>query len=417
VQTEQQFDGTGKLVSAYCSILNLTAGAIMATTTQHLSGKTTETSGIPWYLWCAALAVTSVTIGAHWDVSWHRSIGRDTFWTPAHIAIYMCGVLAGVACGYLIFYTTFGRRAEMKKGAVRVLGFSGPLGAFLAAWGGVAMITSAPFDNWWHNAYGLDVKIISPPHTLLVLGIFAVEIGSLFLIMSAMNRAHGDTKTFRHLQALLLYLAGLMLVLTMFFRIEYTLDVFQHQASAYLAVSLGVPLYYSAVWKAARHRWACTWMTAIYAAALCAFILILPRFPAQPKLGPVYQAVTNFVPPSFPMLLIVPAFLLDLLWSRIGERNRVLVALVSGPLFILSLVAAQWPFADFLMTKWAHNPFFAAGYLDYGTPSWSAEALRHFIAPEHGLVLWMGLGKASIYASISVWLGLMLGDWMRKIQR
>src|SRR6201987_5810450 len=272
----------------------------MAASTQHLPARIENTTSIPWYLWCSALAVTSVTIGAHWDVSWHRSIGRDTFWTPAHIAIYLCGVLAGIACGYLIFSTTFGRNQQLKDGAVRVMGFSGPLGAFLAAWGGVAMITSAPFDNWWHNAYGLDVKIVSPPHTVLVLGIFAVEIGSLFLIMSAMNRAVGDAKTFRRLQALLLYLAGLMLVLTMFFRLEYTLDIFLHKASAYIAVSLGVPLYYATVWKAARHRWAVTWMTVIYAAVLIAIILILPIFPAEPKLGPVFQPITHFVPPPFP---------------------------------------------------------------------------------------------------------------------
>ena len=41
----------------------------------------------PWYLWFGALAVTSASIGGAWDVSWHRSIGRDTFWTPAHLAI------------------------------------------------------------------------------------------------------------------------------------------------------------------------------------------------------------------------------------------------------------------------------------------------------------------------------------------
>lgn len=400
----------------------------MATSTQQMAAKVHGTTGIPWYLWCGALAVTSVTLGAHWDVSWHRSIGRDTFWTPAHIAIYLCGVLAGIACGYLIFTTTFGRREKLRAAAVHVMGFSGPLGAFLAAWGGVAMITSAPFDNWWHSAYGLDVKIISPPHTLLVLGIFAVEIGTLFLIMSAMNRAQGEgalhpvgvdqsVKTFGHLQMLLLYLAGLMLVLTMFFRIEYTLDIFQHRASAYISVALGVPLYYSTVWKAARHRWACTWMAAIYTAVLCAFILILPLFHAEPKLGPVYQPVTHFVPPPFPMLLIVPAVLLDLLWHRIGEGNRLWTALLSGPLFVLALVAVQWPFADFLMTPAAHNAFFAAGYLDYGTPSWAASARRIFLAPEHGLVLWAGLGEAMIYSSISVWLGLLLGDWMRKIKR
>src|SRR5215469_2117758 len=80
-------------------------------------------SNIPWYLWCAALAVTSVTIGAHWDVSWHRSIGRDTFWTPAHMAIYACGVLAGISCGYLVLFTTLRGSPGMRACAVQVLGF------------------------------------------------------------------------------------------------------------------------------------------------------------------------------------------------------------------------------------------------------------------------------------------------------
>ena len=57
-------------------------------------------------------------------------------------------------------------------------GFYGPLGAFITAWGGVAMLVSAPFDDWWHNAYGLDVKILSPPHTVLAAGIIAIELGA-----------------------------------------------------------------------------------------------------------------------------------------------------------------------------------------------------------------------------------------------
>ncbi len=64
--------------------------------TSELSGGGPQHGGqsIPWYIWCSALAVTSAMVGVHWDISWHRSIGRDTFWTPAHIAIYLCGVLA-----------------------------------------------------------------------------------------------------------------------------------------------------------------------------------------------------------------------------------------------------------------------------------------------------------------------------------
>ena len=389
----------------------------MATLTRPVPAVAQSSSHIPWYLWCSTIAVTSVTVGAHWDVSWHRSIGRDTFWTPAHIAIYLCGVLAGIACGYLIFSTTFQSDSPMRASSVRVLGFTGPLGAFLAAWGGVAMLTSAPFDNWWHNAYGLDVKIVSPPHAVLVTGVFGVEIGSLFLIMAAINRAQDNAALHRRLQMLLLYIAGLMTVLTMFFRMEYTWDIFLHGAGAYISVAIGVPLYYAAVWKASRNRWACTWMTGIYMVFLIGMIVVLPLFPAEPKLGPVFQTVTHFVPPKFPPLLIVPAVLLDLFWAKYGERNRVVVSLVSGPVFVLGLVAVEWSFANFLMTKASENRFFATGEHDYGIPSWSAEVTRHFLNPQHGLILCKGLGEASLYAAISVWLGLMLGDWMRKIQR
>jgi hypothetical protein len=375
---------------------------------------------IPWYLWCAALAVTSVTIGAHWDVSWHRSIGRDSFWTPAHMAIYACGVLAGICCGYLILKTTFQRPQEMVASSVRVLGFRGPLGAFLAAWGGIAMLTSAPFDNWWHAAYGLDVKIVSPPHTLLMLGIWAVCIGALFLIVAAMNQAAAipaRAEQYRHLQLLLLYISGLMLVLSMFFRMEYTWDVYLHSARPYIAVAIGTPLYFAAIHICSRHRWACTWMTAIYSAFLIGLILILPLFPAEPKLGPVYQHVTQFIPPKFPVLLIVPAVVFDLLLANGDKWKSWLLALIAGPAFVLSFVAAEWPFASFLMSSAAANRFFGTQYHDYSTPSWSVDVTRHFFEPEHGLLLWKGLLFAMLYAAISTWLGLALGRWMRKIQR
>jgi hypothetical protein len=117
---------------------------------------------VPWFVWTALLAVVSGIVGAHWDISWHRSIGRDTFWSPPHIAIYMKGVLAGITFGYLILHTTFAKRDA--DDVVSIWGLRGPLGAFIAAWGGITMLTSGPFDDWWHNAYGLDTKIVSPPH-------------------------------------------------------------------------------------------------------------------------------------------------------------------------------------------------------------------------------------------------------------
>jgi hypothetical protein len=144
---------------------------------------------VPWYLWVSALAVTSAYTGGYWDISWHRSIGRDSFWSAPHIAIYACGVLAGISSAYLIFATTFGRDASLRDVSVRIWGLRGPLGAFISAWGGVAMLVSAPFDDWWHNAYGLDVKIISPPHMVLAAGFFGIELGTVMLLLAFMNRA------------------------------------------------------------------------------------------------------------------------------------------------------------------------------------------------------------------------------------
>src|SRR5438093_1550584 len=99
-----------------------------ATRQSALEGKDLQ-EGVPWYAWCAVLAVTSAMVGSHWDIAWHRSIGRDTFWTPAHIAIYLGGVLAGLSCAYLILSTTFA--AASRQAAVKIWGFRGPLGAFI----------------------------------------------------------------------------------------------------------------------------------------------------------------------------------------------------------------------------------------------------------------------------------------------
>src|ERR1700733_4920894 len=113
----------------------------MASTVAAVPAQKTATA--PWYVWLAVLSVTSAMVGTHWDISWHRSIGRDTFWTPAHIAIYLCGVLSGISCGYLILSTTFGKTssaASLRAASVNIWGFRGPLGAFIAAWGGFVML-------------------------------------------------------------------------------------------------------------------------------------------------------------------------------------------------------------------------------------------------------------------------------------
>src|SRR5438477_7647469 len=134
------------------------------------------------------VGATSILAGLLWDISWHKTIGRDTFWTPAHLAIHFGGIVAGLMGAFLILRTTFGGDGRARAASVRVWGFRGPLGAWLSIWGCFAMLTSAPFDDWWHNAYGLDVEILSPPHTVLGLGMIGIEIGALLLVLAHQNR-------------------------------------------------------------------------------------------------------------------------------------------------------------------------------------------------------------------------------------
>src|SRR5580692_6808963 len=381
-----------------------------------------ETARTPWYLWFGALAVTSASIGGAWDVSWHRSIGRDTFWTPAHLAIQACGVMAAIICAYLMLVNTFGRSAKLKDASVNVLGFRAPLGAFIAAWGGIAMITSAPFDNWWHAAYGLDVKIVSPPHTLLILGMRAVAVGILFLILAAMNRASSEgtltgEQTSKKLQRLFLYVGGLIVAGQMFFLIEYTWDVQLHSVIAYIAMGIAIPLVFAILSQASRYKWAATTTAAVYMIFAIAEILILPLFPAQPKLGPVFNPITHFVPAKFPILIIVPALALDLFWQKTKAWKPWKVALVSGFLFVAVLTIVEWPFANFLLSKASENRFFGTMYFDYNSRPDGYDRLRQFFHPDHGITLYWGLLRAAIYASISTWIGLSFGRWMRSVQR
>ena len=388
-----------------------------STTTRAGSRATT----VPWYIWVGAIAVTSSSIGGTWDVSWHRSIGRDTFWTPAHMLIYACGVLAGIVGTWLVLNATFGRsqKAEqLRNASVKVLGLRAPLGVFLAGWGGLAMLTSAPFDNWWHNAYGLDVKIVSPPHTLLILGIRAVAVGMMFLILAAMNRAaDAGTADFKTLQRLFLYLSGLAVLGQMFFIQEFTWDVVLHRSVAYIALGIAVPLIFATIAQASRFRWACTTAAAIYMFFIIAEILILPLVPAQPKLGPVFYPVTHLVPAKFPVLLIVPAFALDLFWQRARSWKPWQIAIVSGILFVAIVFAVEWPFANFLVSKASENRFFGTIYFDYNSQATGFDRMRRFFHPDHGAALLKGLTTATLCAIASTWVGLRFGHWMRGVQR
>jgi hypothetical protein len=366
-----------------------------------------------WPLYAVLFASTSVVIGGIWDISWHRTIGRDTFWTPAHLAIYLGGIVAGLTCGWLALSTTFAGSAEERASTVRFWGFRAPFGAWVCIWGTFAMLTSAPFDDWWHNAYGLDVKIISPPHILLAAGISAIQCGAMLMAVAWQNRAVADRQ---RLGRLYLVAAALLVLLISTVAMEYTQRWDMHQSLFYQVTAGVFAFFLVSTARASVSKWPATITAVIYMCATMVMVLVLPLFEGRPLLGPIYVQVDRFMPPDFPLLLIAPALAIDLVLQRSG-RGRArdwVAAAVIALLFVATFLAVQWPFADFLMSPWARNDFFGSHRMDYATPP-EIQARFYQMNPPDNLAV--GLPIAVLLAFVSARLGLWWGNWMSRVQR
>jgi hypothetical protein len=360
-----------------------------------------------WYVWTSAVAVTCIVIGTYWDISWHMSIGRDSFWTPAHIAIQLGGIVAGLAGTALILRTTFGG-----GDGIRVWGFRGPFGAFLSVWGAATMVVSAPFDNWWHAAYGLDVKILSPPHAVLTLGVLGVSVGCVMLIVSELNRAADRGR----LRALLLVVGGEIFVLAMMAILESTFRANLHRAESYRAIAIVAPVGLVALSQVAGARRGATAIAGVYTAIMVSLLWLFARFPAEAKLGPVYQPITHFIPLEFPLLVIAGAIAMDIVRARTEAWRRFPRGILLGAVFVVVLVAAQWPFAIFLSSPASHGWVFGTDYYPYfAHPDWYS--VRGELIPESSTDLAIGMIEAVVAGAISAWIGLVLGDALAKVRR
>jgi hypothetical protein len=368
------------------------------------------------------LASTCIVVGLIWDVSWHRTVGRDTFWTLAHVLEQLAAVIAGLTCGYLVLKTTFAGTTEQKAGSVRFWGyFYGPLGAWVCIWGTLMMITSAPFDNWWHNAYGLDVKIISPPHMILAWGMIGIQIGAMLMTLSAQNRAvEEDQKLYSMMHA---YAAGI--VITMIGTViqeDASVGNQMHGSKFYAITAWVIPLFLVGLSRASRLRWPATTITAIYSAITIAMSWILQLFEATPKLAPIYNPVTHMIPPAFPLLIIVPAIAVDLLMRRIGRGNDWRLSAAIGVTWVVVMVAVHWFWADFLLSPYSRNFFFGADQWSY-TDQLGPWRYRfwHLDVDANGkwspFLFAKGIGFAMLLGVVSSRLSLFVGKGMAKVRR
>jgi hypothetical protein len=144
-------------------------------------------------------------------------------------------------------------------------------------------------------------------------------------------------------------------------------------------------------------------------------LILMPLFPAQPLLGPIYVAVDRFMPTDFPLLLVVPALALDLVTHRMrGRVNDWLFAAVAAATFLIAFLIVQWPFADFLMTPAARNALFVSHRMPYSVDP-SFQARWYVLKPHDNLTVGLPIALALGYASARC--GLWWGNWMARVQR
>ncbi len=371
---------------------------------------------LPWHLAAVVFAATSVIVGLIWDISWHMTIGRDTFWTPAHLAIYTGGAVAGLSCGFEVLRRSFFASPKPADGVMVWRIFNGPLGGWLAIWGAVAMLTSAPFDNWWHDAYGLDVKIISPPHSLLAMGFLAILFGARIMAQAEQSREverDGDSGMAPWVVA---FTSGLVLTMVAIFTTEYHEKIRMHSSLLYIVAALVFPAILVSAARSTRLRFPATATAFVYTLVMCAQVWLLPLFAATPKLGPIRQNVTHMVPLDFPLLLIVPAFAIDLLMRATANRGAWTRALILGLAFVGFFTVVQWPFGDFLVSASAKNAFFRADNMPYMMPVDAWPSIGRFIE-ETPPELVKGFGIATLIAVLSARAGLGWGNWLTAVKR
>lgn len=386
------------------------------------AGLHTKTKKAEWviqpYVYASVFSSLCIMVGLIWDISWHTSIGRDGLLAPPHDVIYLGAIISGLFSAFQVLKTTIVGSAFEKQASVKFWGiFYGPLGALFCIWGAIAMLTSAPFDDWWHNTYGLDVVILSPPHTLLALGIMMIQFGAIIAVLSSLHAAQNDNGTIH--QLLFTIAAGLLLTSIYTLFSEYLQKARSHSALCYQVGAILFPLFLIAISRATKMRWAATATAAVYMSIMLMMLWILPLFHASPRLGPVLNHFDHYQPFHFPLLLIIPALGIDFVFLTAKQQKPFVQVILASLVFFLLFFIVQWNFGGFLQTSpYARNWFFGSFSWYFGAnPEWPYRFAFHPNNIDTGFSLVKGMLIAGVLAILSGLAGNKWGAWMKRVQR
>ena len=329
-------------------------------------------------VWLGLFASLLTMVGGIWDISWHRTSGRDSFWSPPHLVLYGGVVVMGFVC----LWVTLGATMARWRGAPRdarsldLWGLRAPLGFALAGFGVLGVLGSAPFDEWWHRMFGVDVTVWSPPHLFAIAAAAIIRVGLIVALVHE-RRPAGDGPIPRQPQLswrgttvadwVLLLLFSLLLGNLTFALGEYdyldaSRDPFLYPILASLAAPVALVAGVRTLGRAGT-------------ATLIALLLMLRR-----ELASHLLLATGFVPPSPAPLYLVPAIVVDL-WFLLVRRTdeSAWKSVAAGILFAWIFIGTEYGYTAYLTgIVWSIRPLALSEPLAGVAGGVSAFAGHHF---------------------------------------
>lgn len=277
--------------------------------------------------WVVAPAGLLAVFATYWDEAWHTDVGRDTAWSTPHLLLY--GSVAVVGIGVAVW----GLRVLVAFRSIRRTITELPLLA--ASLGALGALVAAPIDAAWHEGYGRDSVLFSPPHMLVVLASTALVLG----VLAGLPKPAGALRA----TAGVLLLANAVAVV-----FEYEADVPQFTEVLYLPLLLLTGL--AAVWvvsDAVPRRFPVTTVVAGYAMlrlAIAAGLMALGR--STPDLPIAVLGLAAYDLPfrrtSYRLIAATAAtsaLALGASASGVASPITVDVAVVAIPLVVLGVLA------------------------------------------------------------------------------
>lgn len=367
-------------------------------------------------LWWSAIAATLVPVSLIWDYSWESTIGVDRLWSPPHLATHLGMWLGGLLGLQLIARFSLARQRGESVAGVNLGPFCGPAGAWILVWSAATMQCAFLFDNWWQQTYGLGAGLWHPPQLLKATAFFTASLGGIALAAAAKSRRHPKSAP-----VFLIWNGGMLLALCAHILVMVNLPNAQHTAQFIQISSALYPGMLLVVGAASQTRWGATGVALLYTLISCAMVWVLPVFPAHPLAAPIHNPMDHLMPPSFPLLLIVPAFVVDCLRARFvnetGWRTGLVRDAVLGLGFVAVFLPVQWCFARFLLSAAADNWFFAGGGRHWPYFLKIDQARVLFWGTQQDPVTWRAVLVAGIFAMVTTAAGLRVGKWLRQLRR